>query len=745
MSIYPVIMCGGSGVRLWPESRPDRPKQFLPLIGSRSLFQRTARRMAPLAEDGGALLVITGVTHQAMVRDQLTRAGLRATVLAEPTARDSAPAAAAAIEWIARRDVDGIAAIVASDHHIDDDDAFRQAIRSAAVAAADGLIVTLGVQPTAPSEAYGYIRPETGRGLSRIAEFREKPDRETAARYIAEGCLWNSGNFIASARTLTEELERHAPDVLRAVRRALDEAETTPDGVVALSAAFNAAPRVSFDYAVMEKTRGAAVLPVDFAWSDLGAWDAVGLAGGGRKGSVIEDQSGTCVIRAGPGMVVGALGVSNLAIIAERDAVLVCSLDQAQNVKSLVDRIRSAPPAEDLAAAATRLAQWLRTNALPLWGTVGTNPDGSFRETIDGQGGAADGPRRSRVQTRQVWTWCRAGDHGWNGPWSALAERGFTAFDRDFRRDDGAWRTLADPGGRAGDDTVLLYDQAFALLAASEVFRLDLDRPLAAAVADGVRSTLAARRHPAGGWREGGAQPWQANAHMHLLEAALAWEALGDDRFTGISDEIVRLATARFVNAETGRLHEFFDETWSAAAGADGRLVEPGHQFEWAWLLTRYGVGRSSSEALEFGERLYHVGKSGVDPRRHVAVDVMPEPTLPPGGRARLWPQTERLKAALLLAGRATGPDRRGLVAEAEAALAGLWRYLEPTGAWRDKLLENGVFVEEPAPASSLYHIMAAFDQLAAGAPDLVDLPASALALGAGVPGRAGEARRPFD
>ncbi len=730
MSIYPVIMCGGSGVRLWPESRPDRPKQFLPLIASRSLFQRTAGRMAPLARDGGALVVIAGLAHQATVRAQLAEVGLRATIITEPSARDSAPAAAAAVEWISRRDADGIAAIVASDHHIEDDDAFRDAIRSAAEAATNGSIVTLGVQPTAPSEAYGYIRPEKGPGLSPIAEFREKPDRATAARYIAGGCLWNSGNFIASVRTLSEELERHAPDVLRAVRKALDEAEATPEGGVRLSAAFTAAPRVSLDHAVMEKTRRAAVLPVDFAWSDLGAWDAVGQAGGGRRGSVVEDRAENCVIRAAPGMVVGVLGVSNLAIIAEKDAVLVCALDQAQNVKTLVERVRAAPPGEGLAGAATRMAQWLRTNALPLWGTVGTNPDGSFREAIDGQGGAVDAPRRSRVQTRQVWTYCRAGAHGWNGPWSALAGRGFTAFDRDFRRDDGGWRTLAGPDGEAIDDTVMLYDQAFALLAASEVFRLDLDRPRATAVADGVLSGLAARRGPAGGWREAGPHPFQANAHMHLLEAALAWEALGDDRFTEISDEIVRLATSRFVNAETGRLHEFFDGDWSAAAGADGRLVEPGHQFEWAWLLTRYGVSRSSSAALEAGRRLYDIGKSGVDPRRNVAVDALPEPGLPPGGRARLWPQTERLKAALLLAERAAGPDRPGLIADAEAALAGLWLYLEPTGGWRDKLLENGGFVDEAAPASSLYHIMAAFDQLAASAPELTDLPASALALG---------------
>jgi mannose-1-phosphate guanylyltransferase/mannose-6-phosphate isomerase len=736
MSIYPVIMCGGSGVRLWPESRSDRPKQFLPLIESRSLFQRTAERMAPLAADGGVLLVIAGAAHAATIREQLAGVGLRAIILAEPSARDSAPAAAAAIEWIARRDADGIAAIVASDHHIEDDGAFRDAIRSAAAGAADGAIVTLGIRPTAPSEAYGYIRPDPGPGLSRVAEFREKPDPATAARYIAEGCLWNSGNFIASVRSLSEELERHAPDVLRAVRQALDGAEATPDGVITLSPAFETAPRVSLDYAVMEKTLRAAVLPVDFAWSDLGAWDAVGEAGGRRRGAVVEDRAETCVIRVAPGMVVGALGVSNLAIIAEPDAVLVCSLDQAQNVKGLVERVRlvqqvDACAPDGLAAAAARTAQWLRTSALPLWGTVGTNPDGSFREAIDSRGGAVDTPRRSRVQTRQVWSYCRAGAHGWNGPWSGLAERGFRAFDRDFRLGDGAWRTRADPGGGAADDTVMLYDQAFVLLAASEMFRLDLDRPGALAVAERVRTDLATRRHPAGGWREAGTHPWQANAHMHLLEAALAWEAVGDDRFVVIADEVVRLATDHFVNAGTGRLHEFFDQTWSAAPGPDGSLVEPGHQFEWAWLLTRHGLDRSSPETLEIGQRLYRTGTSGVDPRRNVAVDVLPEPGRAPGGRARLWPQTERLKAALLLAERADGPDRVALIADAEAALAGLWRYLEPSGGWRDKLLETGTFVDEPAPASSLYHIMAAFDQLALSAPVLTGMSASDLALGA--------------
>jgi mannose/cellobiose epimerase-like protein (N-acyl-D-glucosamine 2-epimerase family) len=613
-----------------------------------------------------------------------------------------------------------VAAIVASDHHIEDDLAFRDAIRAAASAAADDVIVTLGVRPTHPSEAYGYIRPDTVGGLSRVAEFREKPDRQTAAAHIRAGYLWNSGNFIVSAQRLIEELALHAPDILDGCRRAVAEAGDPVDDVVWLGPAFRDAPKRSLDYAVMEKTDRASVLPVDFVWSDLGAWDAVAAAGGDRRGLVVAERVEGCVIRAAPGMVVAAMGLSNLAVIVERDAVLVCPLDQAQEVKALVERVRltspshadfaEATPSGGLAENAARLAQWLGTSALPLWGTVGVNPDGSFREAVDRRGRASDAPRRSRVQTRQAWVYSRAGAHGWNGPWTSLALRGLEAFDRDFRRDDGAYRALVGADGRAADDTAMLYDQAFALLAASEMHRVDPGQ--ATAMADRILTGLSARRHGAGGWREAGAHPFQANAHMHLLEAAMAWEGGGDDRFTPMVEEIVGLALGRFIDPDRGRLREFFAEDWTPADGADGRLVEPGHQFEWAWLLTRYGVDRSSTEALDAGRRLYDLGRAGVDRNRNVAIDELDVAGEVRSARARLWPQTERLKAALLLAGRSKGAERAALVRDAAAALQGLWLYLEPSGTWRDKLLEDGSFVDEPAPASSFYHIVAAFDQL---------------------------------
>lgn len=338
MALYPVIMCGGAGTRLWPASRPSRPKPFLKLTGDRSLFQETVLRVAPLAE-GGRLIVVGGQAHARWIREQLAEINVDAQILLEPQARDSGPAMAAAAAWTHRMDPDGINAFVASDHHIPDASAFRAAVTEAAEEAERGRIVTLGVAPTSPASAYGYIKP-AGRGLSRVEAFVEKPDAQTAGRYILEGYLWNSGNFIVRAATLIEELRRHAPGMAEATAAALPEAE----GETTLGAAFAEAPKLSIDYAVMEKTDLASVLEVHFQWSDLGAWDALAaVEGGGGGRRILQDAEG-CVVRAAEGMVVAAVGVRNLAIIAEHDAVLVCDLSQAQNLKGVIEALKGDAP-----------------------------------------------------------------------------------------------------------------------------------------------------------------------------------------------------------------------------------------------------------------------------------------------------------------------------------------------------------------------------------------------------------------
>jgi len=719
-ALYPVILCGGAGTRLWPASRPLRPKQFVNLFGDRSLFQDAVLRMAPLAEGGGRVVVIGGVAHRRWILDQLAEIGVEAQILLEPEARDSAPAMAGAAAWVARADPTGVAAFVASDHHVPDHDAFRAAVIEAGAAVAKGRIVTLGVQPDAPSPAYGYIRPARA-GLSSVAAFIEKPDAETAADYIAAGYLWNSGNFMVRAQTLLDELSVFAPEVLTAAKAALPAAGSGP--IQVLGAAFNTAPRISIDYAVMEKTRLADVLAVEFAWSDLGAWDAIAAAGEGDAGLHIFEDSEGCLVRAPDGVLVAALGVSNLAIVVEPDAVLVADLSRAQDVKQVVERIRStsprhldfadAPP-EPLAEGARRFADWLRLRALPLWATVGLEDRSGFVEAIGLDGRPLPLPTRARIQPRQIYVYATAGRLGWRGPWRRAVARGLEAMTSRHLRDDGSSVALVARDGTPLDETSWRYDQAFALLSLAHARSAGLDDASLEARARRIRDNLGHAALPQGGFVEAGGHPYQSNCHMHLLEACMAWEERGDAGWSAMADRIVELAERRFIDPVTGRLREIFDAEWRPAEGEDGRLVEPGHQFEWAWLLARHGNARGRPERVERARTLYARGREGVCERGGVAQDALNDDGSLRSGQARLWPQTEWLKAALLLAGQSRDAGRDTLIADVETALRALWLYLTPDGLWRDKRLPDGGFVDEAAPASSFYHIMGAFDQLAA-------------------------------
>jgi mannose-1-phosphate guanylyltransferase/mannose-6-phosphate isomerase len=726
VAIFPVILCGGSGTRLWPASRPARPKQFLDLVGEFSLFQDTVRRVESLAAGGGQLIVVAGKDHEAFVLDQLATIGVKATVLLEPAGRDSAPAMAAAAQVIARGSPDGVALFVASDHHIPDGEAFRAAALEGFEAAQAGRIVTFGVRPTEPSSAYGYICPEHG-GLSPVRRFVEKPDRATAQSYLKEGYLWNSGNFMVAASTLLQEMDAYAPDILASVSRALP-ADPLPE-VIRLSEAFIDARKVSIDYAVLERSRHVSVLPVGFSWSDLGAWDAVASTGSGSRGVWVGQDGDSCLVRAAEGMVVATAGVTNLAIIAEHDAVLVCTLDRAQEVKGLVERLAEISPShiqkgrasEPLVQTARRFERWLSLNALPLWAALGVDGEGGFEEALDLDGRAVGDFRRARVQARQVFVFATAGRQGWNGPWRTLVERGLDRFEQTNRRPDGLYRTRVSRQGEPIDDTASLYDQAFVLFAFAAAARAGVRLEQMTERARGVLTALDALRVE-GGWREVGEQPYQANAHMHLLEAFLEWEDMDPTGpWAEKADSIVALARRAFIDPETGCLREFFEADWTPAAGRDGRLVEPGHQFEWAWLLTRWSRLRDGASALETARRLYAVGRRGVDDRRGVAIDELDVDLTVRSNRARLWPQTERLKAALILAEAAKADERADLLDDAAKALKGLQLYLEPSGLWWDKMEADGRFVDEPAPASSFYHIMSAGEQLKATASALLE------------------------
>ncbi|HEY0437160.1 MAG TPA: AGE family epimerase/isomerase, partial [Phenylobacterium sp.] len=302
------------------------------------------------------------------------------------------------------------------------------------------------------------------------------------------------------------------------------------------------------------------------------------------------------------------------------------------------------------AQAALWFADWLRQAALPLWAGAGLDRGhGLFQETLSVAGAPVEAPRRARAQARQVFVFATAATAGLGSQWLAIAHDGYARFLRRYRRPDGLFlrRALAD--GTPLEDEADIYDQAFALLAMAALQTAEPSAGDYAGDAARTLEALQARRAPAGGFRETGEHPFQANCHMHLFESALAWEqAGGGPEWAALSDEIAGLALARFIDPASGALREFFDAQWNALTG-EGGLVEPGHQFEWAWLLDRWGRARGDEAALAAAGRLYANGLKGVDPVRKVAVNALWDDFTVRDGAARLWPQTEHLKAALVL------------------------------------------------------------------------------------------------
>lgn len=359
------------------------------------------------------------------------------------------------------------------------------------------------------------------------------------------------------------------------------------------------------------------------------------------------------------------------------------------------------PTFATLPAAAAWFDAWLVEAALPLWSAAGLDAErGSFQEALSVAGEPLAAPRRARVQSRQVWAYATAAAAGLGEAYGRAAERAYRFYAAHYRRPDGLFAYSADADGDVVDPTAALYEQAFSLLAMAGLETLTHGG--FAADAEALIAALAPLRHAAGGFREVGAQPFQANALMHLLEAALAWEeaAAGQGPWGALADELAELALARFIDPRSGVLREFFDADWRALADDAGGLVEPGHQFEWAWLLDRWGRAHGRADALAAGERLYAAGLRGVDPELGVAVNALWSDLSVRDPATRIWAQTEYLKAALVF-----HDD-----AEALRAAQGLALYLETPrrGTWRDKLAADRSFVEEPAPATSLYHLLGA-------------------------------------
>jgi mannose-1-phosphate guanylyltransferase/mannose-6-phosphate isomerase len=348
--IIPLIMCGGAGTRLWPASREVRPKQFLSLFGNRSTFQDTVLRVSDAALFERPI-VITNAAYRFMVLEQLAEIGLEADILLEPVRRDSGPAIAAGAVFAETRDSNAIVLALAADHVVQDTAAFIAACRQGLVAASSGHIVTFGVEPERPAIEYGYISP--GKVIAgevrSVAKFVEKPDPATAAGYISAGYLWNSGNFMFRASMLLDEYRKVDAGSVAAVSDAVSKAGRDLGFVTLDPESFEKALAISIDYAVMEKTARASVVPVSCGWSDVGSWHAVwelsakDAQGNAAQGAAVFEDSRNCNVATDKALV-ALEGVDDLVVIATEDAVLVSRQKDANGLKRLVAKVKTVAP-----------------------------------------------------------------------------------------------------------------------------------------------------------------------------------------------------------------------------------------------------------------------------------------------------------------------------------------------------------------------------------------------------------------
>ena len=354
--IQPVILSGGAGTRLWPASRELYPKQLLPLIGERTMLQDTALRVAGKKNVAARTMVVCNDAHRFLVAEQLRAVGIDATVILEPEGRNTAPAAALAALLALRGQGNGEAPlllVMPADHVIEDRATFLAALETGEPAAVEGKLVTFGVVPSNPNTGYGYIESEArGKEAAPILSFVEKPDKQMAVRLLETNrFFWNSGIFLFRADSWLEELERLAPDIVSACRKAVAKVKQDADFVRPDADAFKASPSDSIDYAVMEKTARAVMVPLTAGWSDVGSWTALHEVsqkdeqGNSLHGDAIAYDCRDSYISAGSRLVT-AVGLENVVVVEDKDSVLVAHKDHTQDVKALVEELKRRDRAE---------------------------------------------------------------------------------------------------------------------------------------------------------------------------------------------------------------------------------------------------------------------------------------------------------------------------------------------------------------------------------------------------------------
>ncbi|WP_199223176.1 AGE family epimerase/isomerase [Oricola cellulosilytica] len=727
VTITPVILCGGAGSRLWPMSRDDKPKQFHALVNDRSLLVNTLERMVPAIR--GLQFRPAHVIGSAALVETLERDVARASVspeliVLEPSIRDTAAAIAAATATIGAEDPDEFIIVLPSDARIDDVHGFQDTVAAAArLSRETDAIMTIGIPPVRAETQYGYI--EKGEALGegfRVTRFREKPDHQTAEHYLASGdFLWNAGIFLFRAGRLADEYRRLQPEIWACASRAVRNGRREGARLFLDPAAFAASPKLSIDYAIMESAGNIGVVEARFDWDDLGSWAQLYAGaekdsrGNALSGDVITVDAGDNLVRA-RGATIAIAGVDDLVVVAEDNKILVTRRDTTHLVKNVTQVFKTR--GDDTLPSTVK--SWLFETALPYWAERGIDREfGGVHEALNFDGTPAPHlSKRLRVLARQIYAFSYAKLMGWEGDAEGVLRHCFDTLVNTGWHEEGGWIHLFNPDGTVQDTTRDTYDHCFVLLGLAWLHRAT-GWPEARLWADRTVAFMDAclADHGNGGYYESIDRklPRRANPHMHFLEAMIAWyEATGEEQFLDRAQAMVRLFDRHFFDKSTGTLSEFFKADWSISREtAEETRIEPGHHYEWAWLLMRYLDHRDTPRVGAKARQLFAAAATF---GHHASTGAAANGLQPDGSavekHARLWPQTEALKAALVF-------EKRGLGSAAALrrrifdVLFAYYLNGPVPGGWYDAIDTDGYVTAPDMPSSSFYHVMCALGEYA--------------------------------
>ena len=716
MSIKPVILCGGSGTRLWPLSTPEAPKQFQTLVGNETMIQQTVRRVVSKDRDGPIferLLVVGSGRHESLLAKQLPGADL----ILEPFGRNSAPAVAAACLAASENE---ILLIMPADHHIEKPEQFLRAVQIGQTAAEGGSIVTFGIKPTHAATGYGYIESDgdaENAAIGRVKRFVEKPPKKDAEVYLEKGNYsWNSGIFLFKVSVMLDALRNYLPDMLSKMQSMLPDNQ---DGRWELDPEiFRNVEDISIDYAVMERESNIMVVPVNMGWSDLGGYAALWdlLSDPSRttvaSGPVLVDDSVNVFARS-DGPIVAASGLKDVSIIAKNNLIMVAPLSDPNAAKSLGKMVQSLGAAINISDESSRVVRDLLSVSFKKWVECAwDDQNGGFVECLfmNGQPDKTS-DRRVRVQARQIFSFAESIRLGLidSAKPMTLIEKGLDFLDTTCRNPEGGWHHRLSATGDAIDKTRDLYDHAFIILAGATAYAAThQERALRIAIEsiDYIDANLKDR--DGGGYVDSGTDQTvrRSNPHMHLLEAFLAmYQATQDKQYLDRATEIVLLFETRFFDSKSNILREYFDGNWAPADGAEGELFEPGHHYEWATLLAMYDEV-AARDTRSWRTRLIRTadqyGRSSTTGFAHNSV--LFDGTLL-DSNCRIWHQLEMFRARLF------HPDTDAPGATDRVLADLIEGYFKPAieGTWIDEVDSEGTVLSDRVPASILYHLVTAF------------------------------------